>query len=60
MLAFSRTKEDDFVGYLVTDHSIVRALQVEQYSNKPGTRVVSFGRHKNFWGDAYAAKTRRI
>ena len=32
------------------NHSIVRALQVEQYSNRPGARVVCFGGHKNFWG----------
>ena len=26
------------------DHSTVHALQVEQYSNRPGARVVCFGR----------------
>ena len=39
----------------------VRALQVEQYSNRPGARVAGFGEGaKNFWGDAYAAETRRL
>ena len=43
MLAFSKTNEDDLlISYLVTDHSIVCALQVKQYGNRPGARV--------FWG----------
>ena len=28
---------------MVADHSTVRALQVEQYNNRPGARVVFFG-----------------
>ena len=28
---------------MVADHSTVRALQVEQYSNRSGARVVGFG-----------------
>ena len=28
---------------MVADHSTVRALQVEQYSNRPRARVVGFG-----------------
>ena len=30
------------VGHLVTDHSIVRALQVKQYCNWPGARIMCF------------------
>ena len=29
---------------MVADHSTVHALQVEQYSNRSGARVVGFGR----------------
>ena len=39
---------------------IVRAVQVKQYNNWPGARVVCFAGHKNFGGDAHAAETRRI
>ena len=39
---------------MVADHSIVHALQVEQYSNRPGARVVGFdgggGTKQNFRG----------
>ena len=37
---------------MVADLSTIRALQVEQYSNRPGARVVCFGGrgHKNFRG----------
>ena len=38
---------------MVTDHNIVRVLQVEQYSNWPGARVVGFeggGQNKTFEG----------
>ena len=35
---------------MVTDHIIVRALQVKQYSNRPGAKIVCFGGHKTFEG----------
>ena len=51
MLAFRRINEDDL---LVSGHRsrcrLVRALQLEQYSNRPGARVVCFGGNKNFCG----------
>ena len=54
MLAFSKTNEDDyFVGYLVTDHNIDRALRIEQYPTWHGASVVCLGgggRHKNLGG----------
>ena len=48
--------------YLVTDHSIDRALRIEQYSTWHGARVVCLGEGgtKTWAGDAYAAETRRI
>ena len=37
---------------MVADHSTVRAIQVERYSNRPGSRVACFGGrgHKNLGG----------
>ena len=51
MLASSTTKEDDLLTiWSYIDHSIVCVLQIEQYSNRPGTRVVCFGEHKALGG----------
>ena len=56
------SRAPQFVGYLVTDHSIDRALQIEQYSIWHGARIVCLGKgaQKLGLGDAYAAETRRI
>ena len=41
MLAFSKTNEVDLLA--IWSQTTIRALQVEQYSKRPGARVVGFG-----------------
>ena len=59
MLAFCKTNKDDLLA--IWSQTTVRcALQVEKDSNRPGARVVGFGTGETFWGDAYAAETKRL
>ena len=48
MLAFGKTNELDLLA--IRSQTTVHALQVEQYSNRPGARVVGFGGGKKTFG----------